>query len=172
MNSDRPCPGCGRLVRSVAKDPWCHDCPGRFSELAEKAAVTGGTPAVRPTWSGPVLVTFPWAALVSVNNRCGGMVGWTSKEWRDGLNAMRTLAAAQVKCAPTEGPVRLTVHYHPPDRRHLDAHNNDKAIMDSLQGLVYADDAQVVEWHGHKYPPSADPRAVVEVEVIAAETAA
>lgn len=27
------CPSCHRDVRSVAPDPWCHDCGGRFSEL-------------------------------------------------------------------------------------------------------------------------------------------
>jgi len=28
-----PCPGCGKLVVSVARVPYCHDCGGYFDEL-------------------------------------------------------------------------------------------------------------------------------------------
>lgn len=168
-----PCPKCGDPINTVGVG-WCPKCRV-YTDWAPQATaqeVADRTVLDHARGWGPVAVVYPWPILVSVNNRSGGMVGWTSKEYRAALEAMRHAAAAQVKGSPTAAPVRLTVHYHPPDRRRRDCHNLDKAIMDSLIGVAYADDSQVVEWRGHKMPPSSDPRAVIEVEVIAGEVAA
>lgn len=164
MNS---CPACGTEVRSVGVG-FCNRCEVYLDWTPPKA----GTPAPIQAMADdePRLIVFPWPMLVSVNDRAGGMVGWTSAKYRRRLEAMTGSAKVQAAGWPKlTGPVRLAVWYHPPDERRRDCSNLDKAIMDALIGSVYEDDAQVVEWAGYKMAVSADPRAVVEVVAIRRE---
>jgi Holliday junction resolvase RusA-like endonuclease len=76
------------------------------------------------------------------------------------------------------GPIRLTVHaqFEPPKRavkrtHHLtrpDVDNVVKSCFDALQGVVYADDKQVVELHARKdYGP--EPLVEITIEEIMEE---
>lgn len=60
-------------------------------------------------------------------------------------------------------PVRVEIEVTPPDRRRRDLDNTLKAILDSMQGLVYQDDSQVVELVVRRLPAAKPGRVVVRV---------
>ena len=63
-----------------------------------------------------------------------------------------------------EGGVRLRIDVYRP-RRVGDLDNTLKAILDSIKGVGYADDRQVIEIHARRFDDAENPRAVVTVEV-------
>lgn len=66
------------------------------------------------------------------------------------------------KVRPTAEPVRVTVRVYRP-RKSGDLDNCAKVLLDSLRGLAYIDDKQVVELHLYRFDDASDPRAEVEV---------
>ena len=58
------------------------------------------------------------------------------------------------KFKPFDGPVVLTVYWHPPDKRKRDQDNVLKAIKDSLtKARIWKDDSQVKEMHMYTCEP-------------------
>lgn len=171
------CPQCGREIQTVGVG-WCEACEVYTDfEPHSTSAAPGSNGSAECATSGlddseTRVIVFPWPILVSVNARAGGMVGWTSKEYREARDAMHHSAQAQNVWPMLHGPVELAVYYHVPDNRRRDCSNLDKAVMDALEGVVYEDDTQVVRWAGHKMPVSAEPRAVIEVRALHVEQAA
>jgi crossover junction endodeoxyribonuclease RusA len=65
------------------------------------------------------------------------------------------------------GPLRVTLHIHPPDNRKRDIDNVIKIILDSLQcARVYVDDHQVQELHVYRI---ADRGNYVTVDIVELE---
>lgn len=64
---------------------------------------------------------------------------------------------------PTSAPVVLRINVYRP-RAQGDLDNILKALLDSLAGHAYVDDAQVVELHAWRHDDRAVPRVEVEVE--------
>ncbi len=58
------------------------------------------------------------------------------------------------------GAVGLTLRFYRPERRG-DLDNRIKVLLDALQGIAYADDAQVRELHCYLADDSANPRVEV-----------
>lgn len=73
------------------------------------------------------------------------------------------LMALTAGCRPLDGPVVVTVHVYRP-RRRGDLDNVLKVLLDSLNGIAWRDDGQVVELHASRADDAARPRAVVTVE--------
>lgn len=65
------------------------------------------------------------------------------------------------RIAPQTGPVVLTLRYYRPARRG-DLDNRLKQLLDSLQGHLFNDDAQVVEIHAYQADDKHNPRVEVE----------
>lgn len=51
-------------------------------------------------------------------------------------------------------------------RRAGDYHNRRKVLYDALQGVVYANDGQIVEDHGYKFEDPKHPRVEVAIKVL------
>lgn len=56
-----------------------------------------------------------------------------------------------------EGPVKVELHFHRSDKRRCDLDNLIKLAWDSMNGVCFADDSQIVELHavlerGHDDP--------------------
>lgn len=122
---------------------------------------------------GCVDLVLPWDVLVSSNKRSGGMVGWTTKEYREKRDAATTLVRFAHKGPPIERPVKVSVTFYPPDRRVRDSTNLMKAIVDALvAGGLLADDNDTVvrAWEGYVEQPTADARAEISVQVLDLET--
>lgn len=61
------------------------------------------------------------------------------------------------------GDVSVTMKVYRPAKRG-DIDNAAKILLDSLNGIAYSDDSQIVEIHAYRYDDKANPR--VEVEVV------
>lgn len=61
-----------------------------------------------------------------------------------------------------EGPVAVRIHVHRP-RRVGDLDNTLKCLLDSLNGMAWADDSQVVDLHAIRHDDAANPRVEVEI---------
>jgi crossover junction endodeoxyribonuclease RusA len=62
-----------------------------------------------------------------------------------------------------EVPIRITVEaYRPAKRGDLD--NTLKALVDSMQGICYENDSQIVEIHAYRKDDKVNPR--VEIEIV------
>lgn len=68
---------------------------------------------------------------------------------------------------PIVGPVRLEMVFYVPDLRPRDGDNLQKAVMDGLKGVGYADDKQVRVWSGSIELDRENPRAVLMLAAVA-----
>lgn len=64
---------------------------------------------------------------------------------------------------PVAGPVAVTIDVYRP-RRIGDLDNTLKVILDSLKGIGYEDDKQIIRIVANRHDDAADPRAIVSVE--------
>lgn len=67
---------------------------------------------------------------------------------------------------PLDGRYEVCVDFHLPSRRRVDGDNLLKSILDSANGVLWADDSQVDVFHVTKDVDRERPRAVVRVAVI------
>lgn len=75
------------------------------------------------------------------------------------------LAARQAmgRRAPLAGPVGLELWLYRATMHRADADNMEKACTDAMNGIIYLDDAQIVECHRYKRLDRENPRAEVRV---------
>lgn len=112
-------------------------------------------------------LTIPWAALVSSrerNKRRGGKGhSWAYKRSVEGTYFV---ARSQVQASDImHGPARITLDFHPPDRRRRDVTNYCKALLDALQGACYADDYQLVDIRIRRMDPDRkEPRVEITIQ--------
>jgi len=69
-------------------------------------------------------------------------------------------AREQYKDEPLEGALCVTLHFY---GSRLDIDNGTKILADSIQGIVYLNDAQIIELHIYKCPDDGDKRVEMEV---------
>lgn len=79
-----------------------------------------------------------------------GKVGWAAKEAMAG----RDLLA---------GPLAVEIWFYRPTRARADADNLSKAVLDSLNGVVWVDDQQVLDLHLHKRYDKQAPRCLIQI---------
>jgi Holliday junction resolvase RusA-like endonuclease len=84
-------------------------------------------------------------------------------------HAVRTLAALHGVCEPLQGPVSISIAYHPKARkketekplRRQDLDSHIKCVGDALIGIAYVDDYQVVSIRCDLAEPVQDGKLVV-----------
>lgn len=65
------------------------------------------------------------------------------------------------------GPVCITAHLYRPTRRG-DLDNSLKILVDSLQGVAYTNDNQIVELHAYRHEGRGNGRVEVNVQAVGA----
>lgn len=96
-------------------------------------------------------VTLPWAAVLHDNHRFiairmgrGARLS-ASPEYREKKAVAETLLCAQWHHTPKMiGNLRLHARCYFPDRRRRDSGNYRKMLTDSLSGIAYTDDSQLI----------------------------
>ena len=68
--------------------------------------------------------------------------------------------------------VRLYRKYKRTSRRYGDCDNLSKAVLDACNGIIYADDSQIVSCSCEKYTDKDKPRIEIEIEIERAEKSA
>lgn len=61
-----------------------------------------------------------------------------------------------------DGTVAISMHFYRPAKRG-DLANREKVLSDSLQGILYKDDKQIVEMHLYQDDDKTNPRVEVEI---------
>lgn len=107
-------------------------------------------------------LTLPWPPSVNAYWRIFRNRILLSREARD-FKANAASVAKRAALTPRAGPVVVTVWAFRP-RRIGDLDNTLKATLDSLRGVVFVDDSQVVELHAFRRDDKENPRVEVQVE--------
>lgn len=73
----------------------------------------------------------------------------------------------QLGCAHEahKGPVSVSIGVHRP-KRCGDLDNTLKAVLDSIKGIAYDDDSQVVEIHAFRHEDKLRPRVEITIEAL------
>jgi len=69
-------------------------------------------------------------------------------DWQDTVSSEARIAMQSRD--PITAPVSMTIDFYLPDHSRKDLDNLSKAILDSLNGIVFVDDCQVVDLELHK----------------------
>lgn len=77
--------------------------------------------------------------------------------------ATAALAAKAAGVRPLTGPVSVEMHVYRP-RKTGDLDNTMKAVFDSLNGVAWIDDSQVISIEAHRYDNKKHPCVDVKVE--------
>ena len=72
-------------------------------------------------------------------------------------------AVTQYKDDPLEGDLSVTVRFYHKDKRKHDIDNYFKLLFDSLNGVLWVDDGQIIELIAQKYLDKDNPRVEVIV---------
>jgi Holliday junction resolvase RusA-like endonuclease len=94
----------------------------------------------------------------------------TTKTAREFMAIVAAMARAQ-GAKPIQGEVAVTVRAYRP-RRAGDLDNTLKAAFDSLKGIAWNDDSQVIRIHAWRFDDKANPRLELEVEPAEAQSEA
>lgn len=84
-----------------------------------------------------------------------------SSEARNYKKTVSRLASLHVK-KPLEEEVSMVVHLYRP-RKAGDLTNFFKTLDDTLQGVCYVNDSQIVEYHAHRHDDKDNPRVEVTI---------
>lgn len=87
----------------------------------------------------------------------------SSKKWKDTKLAMSWETKAQWPGDPLTEDITLNVLLYFGDKRRRDIDAYIKILLDSMEGVVYENDAQVTELHVYKDIDLDDPRVVVQI---------
>ena len=124
----------------------------------------------------PFAFTVPGTPIPWQRARGRGKLRFSSPEQKAYQDSVRwaalaacpvSLRSALVKDAGLVWIVALSIAV--PNRRRRDADNVQKQIGDALQGVLWLDDSQIVEWHVRRIVDAASPR--VEVVTVARSSA-
>lgn len=86
-----------------------------------------------------------------------------ARKYQQGVRLRWLTQARDARPNPELGPVVVSVVVFRP-RRIGDLDNVLKVLLDSLRGIAFEDDSQVVELHAARFDDKANPRAEVTVE--------
>lgn len=91
-----------------------------------------------------VALRLPWPPSLNHywrRSRQGGM--HISAEGKAYKRQVGIYAASEGVRVPMTGRLAVEIHAYPPDRRARDLDNLQKALLDALEGSVYANDSQI-----------------------------
>ena len=86
-----------------------------------------------------------------------------SKKYRETKEALALETKSQWKGAPLKAKLTVNIVLYFGDKRHRDIDAYLKILLDSMEGIVYEDDEQIVELHVFKEYSKADPRTEVGI---------
>lgn len=108
------------------------------------------------------LTTMPPSTNHMYGNRGGRGGIFLKPEVRAAKEAMGWEARAQYRGEPMAGPLKVEVYLFWPDNRKHDTDNN-KALFDALNGIVWLDDGQIFRQTVEKFLGQANPHVEIIV---------
>jgi len=86
-----------------------------------------------------------------------------TKAYEEKVALFATIARQQARAKSFTGPVGVSVTFYNKSKRHVDLDNQLKAVMDSMNKVLYDDDSQVMEIQVRRVVVTEDPRAEITV---------
>lgn len=86
-----------------------------------------------------------------------------SKKYRDTKYALALETRSQAKFEPYRGNLAMNVMMYFGDNRKRDIDAYLKILLDSMEGIVYENDNQIVELHCFKEVDIKNPRTVIQI---------
>lgn len=86
---------------------------------------------------------------------------------REGRAFKKQVATIAGNITPVSDPFAVDVKIYRP-RKSGDLDNTLKALLDSLTGVVWVDDSQIVEIHATRHEDKGNPRAEITISKVAA----
>lgn len=80
---------------------------------------------------------------------------------------VKLICLSQRHTEPCDNPIRLSIGWFRPQKRG-DLDGKLKIVIDALQGMLYFNDAQIVEIRAYRVEDPMNPRLEVEVEALPA----
>lgn len=111
-----------------------------------------------------ITLTLPYPPSANRMWRRQGRHMALSQEARDYKQEVALLALAS-GCEPLEGDIEITLHVYRP-RKAGDLDNRIKAVWDSLNGIAYHDDKQIISLHAYRHDDKVNPRVEVTIESV------
>ena len=110
------------------------------------------------------MIKLPYPPSYNRYWRNGTNGGYISAEGRSYKQQAQT-ALLREKRNVLEGDVRIFLKFYRP-RKSGDLDNRIKQVLDSLQGICYTNDSQIVEIHAFRFEDKTFPRVEIEVEKV------
>jgi crossover junction endodeoxyribonuclease RusA len=88
---------------------------------------------------------------------------YTPAKTRDAEAHLRAFVQDMFLSAPVDVPVGVHAEFYCATARRTDGDNMFKLVTDALNGIVYDDDSQILEWSGRIVRKDPDPRTVVQI---------
>ena len=114
----------------------------------------GKTPTVIADGGGRVTLPFPPSANRYWRSARGRV--YVSEEAKAYKASIRNHYGLR-KLTPTARPIKLTIDYYRP-RKSGDLDNRIKILGDALQGVIFVNDAQIVDIHARQFDDKTNPR--------------
>ena len=92
-----------------------------------------------------VKIRFPFRCISKDNEKIQNKAGryFLSKKFKDFERAVKWVASTQAKGEPFTGDLKVNVRFSFTNKKHGDLLNLPKGLMDSLEGILYANDRQI-----------------------------
>ena len=87
----------------------------------------------------------------------------SSKKWKDTKRALALETRLQVNFEPLSETLAVNLMFYFGDNRKRDIDAYIKIVLDSMEGVVYENDSQIVEMHVFKEVDKENPRTVVQI---------
>ena len=86
-----------------------------------------------------------------------------STKYRDTKEAMEWEVKSQWKGEPLADAVTLNIMFYYGDSRKRDIDAYLKILLDSMSGIVYEDDSQIIEMHIFKEIDKSNPKTIIQI---------
>jgi Holliday junction resolvase RusA-like endonuclease len=91
---------------------------------------------------------------------------YLSPEGKSIKQAYQWEAKSQWKGKPIAGEVELSIYFYFKTKHRRDLDNQNKLVLDALNGIVYEDDSQIDALHLYRYFDAKNPRIEITVSAL------
>lgn len=113
-------------------------------------------------------ITLPYPPSLNRLYRAVGNRVLISKDGRNYKNEVQKQVLFQ-KTSKLTGEIAIEIKVYRPQKRG-DLDNTLKALIDSLQGICYENDSQIIEIKAYRFDDKQNPRAEVSIKEISSKT--
>ncbi len=114
-----------------------------------------------------ITLTFTGEPIPAARPRFGQGGTYMPKSYTAYKEALAWLFKAKMKTRkPMRGAIIIVLDFYRKNHRRVDLDNLEKTVLDAGNGVVWEDDAQIIDMHSRKFLGCDEPRVEVRLEEI------